>query len=99
MDAARVRIGGQCVSIGERAFAGCANLLVVEIPDSVTEIGEGAFEGYVTLLAESGSAASDYANAHGLNCVSPDHVHEAVVGESGSCYCRHCYIPMQGSGE
>ena len=33
------------ISIGQKAFAGCAALEGIVIPDSVTNIGEGAFEG------------------------------------------------------
>ncbi|MCC8045218.1 MAG: leucine-rich repeat domain-containing protein [Clostridiales bacterium] len=35
--------------IGERAFAGCENLMAIAIPDSVTEIGAGAFYGCASL--------------------------------------------------
>lgn len=34
-----------CTSIGERAFAGCSNLIYVKIPASATSYPDNAFEG------------------------------------------------------
>ncbi len=53
-----------CVSIGERAFAGCDDLVLVEIPASVETIAASAFEGCEGLFirGEEGSAAERYAN-------------------------------------
>ncbi len=49
-------------NIGSRAFAGCAGLMEVEIPDSVTSIGEGVFDECpnVMLVCESDNYAAQY---------------------------------------
>ena len=56
------------LSIGSRSFARCAGLLMIRIPQSVTFIAEDAFEGsgQVIFLCPAGSAASDFARAHGI---------------------------------
>lgn len=60
-------------SIGARAFDDCY-FCTVEIPASVTSIGEGAFaEGNVTIYGYGGSAAQRYAAAHdGIEFVQID---------------------------
>ena len=60
-------------SIGARAFDNCG-FCTVEIPASVTSIGEGAFvEGNVTIYGYGGSAAQRYAEAHnGVDFVQID---------------------------
>lgn len=50
--------------IGSRAFMGCTNLDILTIPDSVTKIGENAFEGTSKLFiiqCSFGSFAEEYA--------------------------------------
>lgn len=59
--------------IEARAFAGCAQLKVVDLPDTVTFIAEDAFDGsaQVTILAPAGSYAEEFAKAHGIPCKNP----------------------------
>lgn len=55
--------------IGERAFAGCADMHRIELPASVTLIAEDAFDGCspeLTVAAPAGSYAESYAAAHGF---------------------------------
>lgn len=62
-----------CASIGARAFAGCADLHRVEIPASVTQIAEDAFDGCsaeLVIAAPASSAAAAYAQAHGFTLES-----------------------------
>lgn len=56
-----------CTSIGENAFAGCSSLEKITIPASVTEIADNAFAntGGAVIYAPSGSAAVEWAIAHG----------------------------------
>ena len=57
-------------SIGEGAFADCAGLLIVSVPDSVTRIAQDAFdaadEALLTILCSEGSAAHEFAMDAGL---------------------------------
>ena len=41
-----------CVTIGDRAFAGCTELLYIFLPDSVTDISADAFEGCDKLVLD-----------------------------------------------
>ena len=55
--------------IGERAFAGCADMHRIELPASVTLIAEDAFDGCspeLIVAAPAGSYAESYAIAHGF---------------------------------
>lgn len=56
--------------IGGLAFGMCNSLMSIEIPASVTEIGNAAFyaapEGF-TIIGEAGSYAEQYANENGIN--------------------------------
>ena len=63
-----VYIPDGCTSIGDLAFANCANLAYARIPDSVTEIAENAFEGCEDLIfvCPAGSTAAAYAESHGF---------------------------------
>ena len=55
-------------SIGNRAFADCAELKYIRIPDSVISIAPDAFDGspQVVFLTQEGSTAADYAQLHGI---------------------------------
>ncbi|MBR5560121.1 MAG: leucine-rich repeat protein [Clostridia bacterium] len=58
------------VSIGERAFSGCAELVNVYLPASLTAIADDAFDGcsdQITFICPDGSAAQAYAQAHGFS--------------------------------
>lgn len=59
------------VSIGERAFAECAALAIVHMPDSIEFIADNAFEGCenVTFICSSENAAAAYAAEHGIHYV------------------------------
>ena len=62
------------LSIGEFAFAYCANLTAVSLPDSLQTVGEDAFfaaHPNLTIFANSGTAACDYADLQGIACASP----------------------------
>lgn len=57
-----------CASIGARAFADCTQMHRIEIPESVTEIAEDAFDGCsadLVIAAPAASAAAAFANTHG----------------------------------
>ena len=56
-------------SIGEWAFRDCAGLERLVIPKSVKEIGAESFLGCsnLTIIAEKGSYAGEYAEKHGFN--------------------------------
>ena len=57
-------------SIGSRAFADCAQLKLIVIPATVTEIAADAFEGTNAIIITSdGAAAQEYAQASGMNCL------------------------------
>ena len=66
--ATHVVIRSGAVSIGSRAFAGCPNLRMVVIPDSVTSIAADTFDGsaHVTISCSSGSYAESFAVEHGI---------------------------------
>ena len=42
---------GDVISIGQKAFAGCKNLISISIPNSVTNIGSGAFKNCTSLTS------------------------------------------------
>ena len=71
-------IGAQCVyipdsaqSIGDHAFAGCAQLREIHIPAAVTAIADNALEGCVsvTVYGASGTAAQRFASDNGFGFV------------------------------
>jgi len=57
----------------EGLFAGCAALISVTIPGSVSVIGRDVFAGCVnlTLKVERGSYAEQYARSNGIPCQYP----------------------------
>ena len=64
-----------CLVIGERAFADCKELKLVEIPASVTAIADTAFEGCgegLVIVTPKGSAAESFAQAHGITVTSDE---------------------------
>ena len=64
----RVYLGENVTTIGARAFAGCAGLKYINIPDACVSIAEDAFDGCpnVIIVCRIGSAACKYAVSHGL---------------------------------
>ena len=67
INASVVEVPEGVISIGNAAFADCANLSIVIIPSSVTTIDENAFNGStITIKGVSGSTAEEYAQRHGL---------------------------------
>ena len=69
-----VRLSDHCQSIGARAFANCASLARIEIPESVTSIAGDAFDGcsQLTIVCVQGSAGHIYAAAHAIPYVFED---------------------------
>ena len=64
-----------CVGIGERAFADCKELKLVEIPASVIAIADTAFEGCgegLVIVTPKGSAAERFAQAHDITVTSDE---------------------------
>ena len=63
-----VVLSSACETIGSRAFADCAQLALIEIPEGVTSIADNAFEGSasVALVVKDGSYAQSYAERLGL---------------------------------
>ena len=65
-----VILSPNCTKIGRRSFADCDNLIVVQIPESVTTIAPDTFEGTnVTIYAPKSSYAVDFAKTKKLHCV------------------------------
>ena len=67
----RVVCGSYVTEIGARAFADCASLALIEIPNPSTTIDATAFEGCgeIVIVTCPGSAAEAFANANGLPVV------------------------------
>ena len=76
IDAARVEITENVISIGPRAFADCKNLTELVIPATVQRIDDTALEGSagVTVYGKTGSEAQGYAHAAGIKFVDPNAV-------------------------
>ena len=63
--------GAAITGIGSRAFADCANLDYICIPDTVTSIAADAFDGCtnLTICCTEGSAAQAAAKQSGIDCL------------------------------
>lgn len=63
-----VELDDGITSIGKSAFADCENLAFITVPNTVTQISEGAFDGCgeFVIRGYSGSSAEAYANANGI---------------------------------
>ena len=59
-------VGEGCTAIESRAFADCANLVMITLPRSVTSIAPDAFDGSgdLVIAAPAGSYAQQYAAEH-----------------------------------
>ena len=58
-------------TIEEEAFAGLPAGTVVQMPENVASIGDGAFGEGVLLVTDAGSYAAGWANKHGVRWVEP----------------------------
>ena len=66
-----VYLGESVTSIGSRAFANCASLVYIYIPDTAATIADDAFAGSsgVVIGCHEGSPAARYAQSHGIDIV------------------------------
>ena len=64
----RITVPQGVTAIGERAFAGCANLMVADLPANLTFLPASAFSAPVNVYGEAGSplenAVKNCANVH-----------------------------------
>ena len=83
IDAARVEITENVVSIGPRAFADCKNLTELVIPATVQTIDDTALEGSenVTIYGESGSEAQRFADANKIPFVPSNEVSPIIIAQ------------------
>ena len=83
IDAARVEITENVISIGPRAFADCKNLTELVIPATVQRIADDALEGStnVTIYGESGSEAQRFADANNLPFVPSNEVSPIIIAQ------------------
>lgn len=65
---ADLRLPAQLTAIDSEAFAGITDM-VIDVPDSVAQIADGAFDPSVTLYCSMGSAAEKYCAQNGLKCI------------------------------
>jgi len=67
-----VRLKDGIEVIGKRAFADCANLRQIEMPDSVKHIAPDAFDGngLIIIFCQEGSYAKQYADEHGIMSIT-----------------------------
>jgi hypothetical protein len=74
IDAERVEVTENVVSIASRAFADCGNLREIKIPSTVLFVDDHALDGYtnVTVYGTKGTEAERFANAAGFTFVDPD---------------------------
>ena len=66
-----LRIPDGMTTIGSKAFAGCADLMLVHIPNSVTKIADDAFIDCpnVAFSCSATSEAQKYAARKGIPCI------------------------------
>ena len=83
IDAGRVEITENVVSIGPRAFADCKNLTELVIPATVQIIDDTALEGSenVTIYGESDSEAQRFADANNLPFVPSNEVTPIIIAQ------------------
>ena len=83
IDAARVEITENVVSIGPRAFADCKNLTELVIPATVQIIDDTALEGSenVTIYGEADSEAQRFADANNLPFVPSNEVSPIIIAQ------------------
>lgn len=79
-----VSLPSTCLSIDRYAFLRCTSLRKISIPDSVTEIADNAFEDCDNLViyADKGSYAIEYAQANGIDYVTPTEKITYIAGDS-----------------
>ena len=83
IDAARVEITENVVSIGPRAFADCKNLTELVIPATVQRIADDALDGSlnVTIYGEADSEAQRFADANNLPFVPSNEVSPIIIAQ------------------
>ena len=83
IDAGRVEITENVVSIGPRAFADCKNLTELVIPATVQTIDDTALEGSenVTIYGEADSEAQRFADANNLPFVPSNEVTPIIIAQ------------------
>ena len=83
IDAARVEITENVVSIGPRAFADCKNLTELVIPATVQTIDDTALDGStnVTIYGEADSEAQRFADANNLPFVPSNEVTPIIIAQ------------------
>ena len=83
IDAARVEITENVVSIGPRAFADCKNLTELVIPATVQRIADDALEGSlnVTIYGEADSEAQRFADANSIPFVPSNEVSPIIIAQ------------------
>ena len=83
IDAARVEITENVISIGPRAFADCKNLTELVIPATVQIIDDTALEGStnVTIYGEADSEAQRFADANSIPFVPSNEVTPIIIAQ------------------
>ena len=83
IDAARVEITENVISIGPRAFADCKNLTELVIPATVQTIDDTALEGStnVTIYGEADSEAQRFADANSIPFVPSNEVTPIIIAQ------------------
>ena len=83
IDAARVEITENVISIGPRAFADCKNLTELVIPATVQRIADDALDGStnVTIYGEADSEAQRFADANSIPFVPSNEVTPIIIAQ------------------
>ena len=83
IDAVRVEITENVISIGPRAFADCKNLTELVIPATVQIIDDTALEGSenVTIYGEADSEAQRFADANSIPFVPSNEVSPIIIAQ------------------